>query len=54
MQKLRRLADAIGIRSAYALIPLLLANGPGSEIQKPLAIVVVGLIALSSLVGGGA
>jgi len=28
--------------TALGLIPLLLATGPGSEIQKPLAIVVVG------------
>lgn len=28
--------------TALGLVPLLLANGPGSEIQRPLAIVVVG------------
>jgi cobalt-zinc-cadmium resistance protein CzcA len=28
--------------TAYSLLPLLFANGPGSEIQKPLAIVVMG------------
>ncbi|MBS0511958.1 MAG: efflux RND transporter permease subunit [Proteobacteria bacterium] len=28
--------------TAYGLIPLLLATGPGSEIQRPLAIVVIG------------
>ena len=28
--------------TAFGLIPLLLASGPGSEIQKPLAIVVIG------------
>jgi len=28
--------------TAFGLIPLLLATGPGSEIQKPLAIVVMG------------
>ena len=27
---------------AIGLVPLLLATGPGSEIQKPLAIVVIG------------
>ena len=27
---------------AFGLVPLLLATGPGSEIQKPLAIVVIG------------
>ena len=28
--------------AALGLVPLLLATGPGSEIQKPLAIVVIG------------
>ena len=28
--------------SAFGLIPLLFASGPGSEIQRPLAIVVIG------------
>ena len=28
--------------TALGLVPLLLASGPGSEIQKPLAIVVIG------------
>ena len=28
--------------TALGLVPLLLASGPGSEIQRPLAIVVVG------------
>lgn len=28
--------------AAFGLVPLLFANGPGSEIQKPLAIVVIG------------
>ena len=28
--------------TALGLVPLLLANGPGSEIQRPLAIVVIG------------
>ena len=28
--------------TAFGLVPLLLATGPGSEIQKPLAIVVIG------------
>jgi cobalt-zinc-cadmium resistance protein CzcA len=41
---LRRLRPVLMTASitAFGLIPLLLANGPGSEIQKPLAIVVVG------------
>jgi len=35
---------------AFGLVPLLLASGPGSEIQKPLAIVVIGgLISSTSL-----
>ncbi len=33
----------------FGLIPLLYATGPGSEIQKPLAIVVIGGIATSTL-----
>ena len=28
--------------AAFGLIPLLFATGPGSEIQRPLAIVVIG------------
>jgi cobalt-zinc-cadmium resistance protein CzcA len=28
--------------TAFGLVPLLFATGPGSEIQKPLAIVVIG------------
>ena len=32
-----------------ALVPLLLASGPGSEIQKPLAIVVIGGLISSTL-----
>jgi cobalt-zinc-cadmium resistance protein CzcA len=28
--------------TAFGLIPLLFATGPGSEVQKPLAIVVIG------------
>lgn len=35
--------------AAFGLIPLLLASGPGSEIQKPLAIVVVGGLVSSTL-----
>ncbi|MDR0781515.1 MAG: efflux RND transporter permease subunit, partial [Pseudomonadales bacterium] len=34
---------------AFGLVPLLLATGPGSEIQKPLAIVVVGGLISSTL-----
>lgn len=35
--------------AAFGLIPLLLATGPGSEIQRPLAIVVVGGLITSTL-----
>ena len=35
--------------AALGLIPLLYAYGPGSEIQKPLAIVVVGGLVTSTL-----
>jgi cobalt-zinc-cadmium resistance protein CzcA len=28
--------------AAFGLVPLLFASGPGSEIQRPLAIVVIG------------
>jgi len=34
---------------AFGLVPLLLATGPGSEIQRPLAIVVIGGLASSTL-----
>jgi cobalt-zinc-cadmium resistance protein CzcA len=47
---LRRLRPVMMTASitAFGLIPLLLATGPGSEIQKPLAIVVVGGLATST------
>ena len=36
--------------TAFGLIPLLFATGPGSEIQRPLAIVVIGgLISATAL-----
>jgi len=35
--------------AAFGLIPLLFASGPGSEIQKPLAIVVIGGLVSSTL-----
>jgi cobalt-zinc-cadmium resistance protein CzcA len=35
--------------AALGLVPLLFATGPGSEIQKPLAIVVIGGLATSTL-----
>ena len=34
--------------AAFGLVPLLSASGPGSEIQKPLAIVVIGGLATST------
>ena len=33
----------------FSLVPLLFAEGPGSEIQKPLAVVVVGGLVTSTL-----
>ncbi len=47
---LRRLRPVLMTASitAFGLVPLLLATGPGSEIQKPLAIVVVGGLASST------
>ena len=35
--------------AAFGLLPLLFATGPGSEIQRPLAIVVVGGLVSSTL-----
>jgi cobalt-zinc-cadmium resistance protein CzcA len=35
--------------AAVGLVPLLFASGPGSEIQKPLAIVVIGGLVTSTL-----
>ncbi|MBP9714757.1 MAG: efflux RND transporter permease subunit, partial [Sterolibacterium sp.] len=35
--------------AAFGLVPLLFASGPGSEIQKPLAIVVIGGLASATL-----
>ncbi len=35
--------------AAFGLIPMLLANGPGSEVQRPLAIVVIGGLLTSTL-----
>jgi cobalt-zinc-cadmium resistance protein CzcA len=48
---LRRLRPVMMTASicAMGLVPLLLATGPGSEIQKPLAIVVVGGLISSTL-----
>ena len=35
--------------AAFGLVPLLFASGPGSEIQKPLAIVVIGGLVSATL-----
>ncbi len=40
-RRLRPVLMTAGI-AAFGLIPLLFATGPGSEIQRPLAIVVIG------------
>jgi cobalt-zinc-cadmium resistance protein CzcA len=41
MRRLRPVLMTAGI-AAFGLVPLLFASGPGSEIQRPLAIVVIG------------
>ena len=48
---LRRLRPVLMTASiaAFGLIPLLFATGPGSEIQRPLAIVVIGGLVTSTL-----
>ena len=48
MRRLRPVMMTASI-CAMGLVPLLLATGPGSEIQKPLAIVVVGGLISSTL-----
>ncbi|HAZ40731.1 MAG TPA: CusA/CzcA family heavy metal efflux RND transporter [Methylococcaceae bacterium] len=48
MRRLRPVLMTAGI-AAFGLIPLLFATGPGSEIQRPLAIVGVGGLFTSSL-----
>jgi cobalt-zinc-cadmium resistance protein CzcA len=35
--------------AAFGLVPLLFATGPGSEVQRPLAIVVIGGLVSSTL-----
>ncbi len=35
--------------AAFGLVPLLFATGPGSEIQRPLAIVVIGGLVSSTM-----
>ncbi len=47
MRRLRPVLMTASI-TAFGLVPLLMATGPGSEIQKPLAIVVVGGLVTST------
>ncbi len=47
-RRLRPVLMTAGI-TAFGLVPLLFASGPGSEIQKPLAIVVIGGLVTSTL-----
>ena len=48
---IRRLRPVLMTASiaAFGLVPLLFATGPGSEIQRPLAIVVIGGLVTSTL-----
>jgi cobalt-zinc-cadmium resistance protein CzcA len=48
MRRLRPVLMTAGI-AAFGLIPLLFATGPGSEIQRPLAVVGVGGLCTSTL-----
>lgn len=48
MRRLRPVMMTASI-AAFGLVPLLFATGPGSEIQKPLAIVVIGGLVTSTL-----
>jgi cobalt-zinc-cadmium resistance protein CzcA len=47
-RRLRPVMMTAGI-TAFGLVPLLFASGPGSEIQKPLAIVVIGGLVTSTV-----
>ena len=47
MRRLRPVLMTASI-AAFGLVPLLFASGPGSEIQKPLAIVVIGGLVTST------
>ena len=46
--KTNRLQNAASI-TVFSLIPMLIANGPGSEVQRPLAMVVVGGLFTSTI-----
>jgi cobalt-zinc-cadmium resistance protein CzcA len=48
MRRLRPVLMTASI-AAFGLVPLLFATGPGSEIQRPLAIVVIGGLFTSTL-----
>ncbi len=48
LRRLRPVLLTAGI-TVFGLVPLLFASGPGSEIQRPLAIVVIGGLASSTL-----
>jgi cobalt-zinc-cadmium resistance protein CzcA len=48
MRRLRPVLMTASI-TALGLIPLLFASGPGSEVQRPLAIVVIGGLLSSTL-----
>ena len=44
-----KFSNAMKPAFALAMVPLLFATGPGSEIQRPLAIVVIGGLVTSTL-----
>jgi len=48
MRRLRPVLMTASI-TAFGLVPLLFASGPGSEVQRPLAVVVIGGLVSSTL-----